>query len=163
VVLEGAETRLSILAPDEDWADGKWPAMALWSPTSPTLYFRQDGDVWTWTPSAGRKRFMNDVTWYHPTISPDGRYLAYHVKVGDGTETYLVDLSGDRKPVRIGSGAYPVFLGATQLWYLRDGLSGGCEGFSEPKEVIYDASDGSEVQSDIHVVLAAWPSTNSNK
>ena len=165
VVFEGDQAKLSMLAPDSDWRDGAFPAMAVWSPTSSTLYFRQSADIWRWTPGKGKQRFLPGISWYSPTISADGAHLAYEAdRAGGGIDVHLLDLRGESGPVRVGpGGSSPVFLDATRLWYQRAGAAGGCEGSSEPTEVIRDIVTGSEVATDASAILAVWPSTSANR
>ncbi len=104
LVLEGETTQMSILPPSGDWPTGEHPAMAVWSPTSETLFYRQGGDVWTWTSGSTAELYLPGVTWYHPSISPDGSLLAYAVARPDGPfhDVYLVDLAQGGSPQLIG-------------------------------------------------------------
>ena len=145
------------------WPQGTQPAMALWSPTSETLYYRKNGDVWKWTASVGAQRFLPGVSWYYPTISADGARLAYAALRPDGLHNvYLVDLVHGGSPQLIGKGArnLPVFLNSTQLWYRSEG-QGVC-GPSGDQPLVYDLADGSEASSIIDFVGSVWPSTSSN-
>ena len=164
VIFKGRETLLSIVPPNLEWAHQEnRPSMAVWSPVSPTLYWSRGGDVWRWTPDGGPQRFIAGVSWFDPTISPDGRYLAYAAYNTDlKSHVYLVDLSGDAIPHKIGDGqrAEPRFLNSTQLWY-QVGGSGGCAGPGNPDRV-YNVTSGSEDGSIIEYVRAAWPATSAN-
>ena len=164
LIFRGAEERLSILPPPGWWKEGRQPVFALWSPTAAALYWSQGGDVWRWTPDAGRQRFLEGVTWWDPTISADGRYLAYAERHEDGGRdgVYLVDLVDGGGPRRIGNGdrGEPRFLNATQLW-LQASNGGGCAGPMPPGTWIYDVSSGQESDSIIASVVAAWPATSS--
>jgi hypothetical protein len=75
---------------------------------------------------------------------------------------YLVDLTGDAAPHKIGDGqrAEPRFLNSTQLWYQADD-NGGCTGGPNVYR-IYNVTSGSEDGSIIEYVLAAWPATSAN-
>jgi hypothetical protein len=145
------------------WPPGTQPAMVLWSPTSETLYYRQNGDVWKWTEGAGAQKFLPGVSWYYPTISADGAHLAYAVLRSDGLHNvYLVDLAHGGSPQLIGKGArnLPVFLNSTQLWYRSEGQGVCGPGGDQP--LVYDVTDGSEASSIIDFVASVWPSTSSN-
>ncbi|HET9780420.1 MAG TPA: hypothetical protein VFR33_01460 [Candidatus Dormibacteraeota bacterium] len=145
------------------WPQGTQPAMALWAPTSETLYYRQGGDVWKWTASTGAQRFLPGVSWYYPTISADGAHLAYAALRPDGLHNvYLVDLVHGGSPQLIGKGArnLPVFLNSTQLWYRSEGQ--GICGPSGDQPLVYDLTDGSEASSIVDFVGSVWPSTSSN-
>jgi len=164
VIFKGREALLSIVPPNLEWAhQGNAPSMAVWSPISPTLYWSRSGDVWRWTPEGGQQRFIAGVSWFDPTISADGRYLAYAALNTDlKSHVYLVDLTGDAVPHRIGDGqrAEPRFLNSTQLWYLAGGTL-GCVGPAN-RYRIYNVTSGSEDGSIIESVFAAWPATSAS-
>jgi hypothetical protein len=164
VIFKGREALLSIVPPNLEWAHQEnAPSMAAWSPISSTLYWSRAGDVWRWTPEGGQQRFIAGVSWFDPTISADGRYLAYAALNTDlKSHIYLVDLTGDAVPHRIGDGqrAEPRFLNSTQLWYQADD-NGGCTGGPNVYR-IYNVTSGSEDGSIIEYVLAAWPATSAN-
>ena len=162
LVIEGETAVLSVLPPSEGWQAGSHPAMAVWSPTSETLYYRQGSDVWQRTAGSDPEPFLEGVIWSHPTITPDGNYLAYAVAREDGLhDVYLVDLAHDGSPQRIGeSRNQPVFLNSTQLWYRTEG-QGMC-GPSGDEPRIYDVTDSMEFPSTISRVVAVWPATSSN-
>ncbi|HYM96480.1 MAG TPA: hypothetical protein VET26_04210, partial [Candidatus Sulfotelmatobacter sp.] len=167
LLMQGATTVLKVTPPGSvpqgGWAQGAQPAMAVWSPTSEELYYRQGGDVWKWTPTHGAERFLSGVAWYYPSISSDGNHLAYAVVRSDGLHNvYLVDLVNGGAPRLIGNGArnLPVFLNGSQLWYRSEGQ--GICGPGGDKPLVYDLSDGSEAPSIIDFVGSVWPATSSN-
>ncbi len=162
LVLEGNQVKLT-LAPQGQWPQAMQPAMAVWSPTSDTLYYRKDGSVWRWTAAGGARVFLSGVAWYYPTISADGTHLAYAVLRADGLHSvYLVDLAHGGSPQLIGRGArnLPVFVNSTQLWYRSEGQGICGPGGDQP--LIYELGDGSEAPSIIDFVGSVWPSTSSN-
>ena len=167
LVLQDDQTQLLLTPPGQlppgGWAQGTQPAMAVWSPTSETLYYRKDSGVWRWTAGAGATSFLPGVNWYYPTISADGNHLAYSVVRADGLHNvYLVDLAHGGSPQLIGKSArnLPAFLNSTQLWY-RSEAQGICgPGGNAP--FIYDLADGSEAPSIIDFVGSVWPATSSN-
>ena len=163
VVLEGNRVALRVAPDSAPWTRGDQPAMALWSPTSDTLYYRKAGDVWLWTPAHGPQIFLPGVAWYYPTISPDGRHLAYAVAGADGLhDTYLVDLQTGGSPQRIGNGHrnLPAFLNSTQLWFKSE--SQGICGPGGNQPLVYDLGDGSESSTIVDMPIAVWPATSSN-
>lgn len=165
LVVEGETSVLSMVPPSAGWPQGGYPAMAVWSPTSETLFYRSGSDIWQWTPSGGAQRYLTGVNWLHPTISPDGSHLAYSVLRPDGLHNvYLVDLAHGGSPQLIGKGArkLPVFLNSTQLWFRSEGEDFGCAGSSGEKPLIYNLSDSSEAPSIIDRVITVWPATSSN-
>jgi hypothetical protein len=103
LVFKGREALLSIVPPHVEWARGNEPYHAVWSPISPTLYWTRKGDVWRWTPDGGQQIFIAGVSWFDPTISADGRYLAYSAPRADGKPiVFLVDLTKGAVPHKIG-------------------------------------------------------------
>ena len=164
-MVDGGTVVFSVLPPAGDWTETNWPAMAVWSPTGDALYYRQGTDIWKWMSGATAQRFLKGVTWYYPTISPDGRFLAYAVDIPNYLhDVYLVDLAHGGSPKRIGSGAhnYPVFLNNSQLWLMAESLNTGCGDGSQLKPMVYNVISGTEAPSIIDWVYSAWPATSSN-
>jgi len=162
VAVEGQTPLLSVVPPSAGWPQGAHPAMAVWSPTSETLYYRRGTDVWKWTPGSDPERYLPGVSWSYPTITPDGGHLAYTAASPDGTpDTYLIDLAHGGSPQMIGKGARtsPVFLNSTQLWFKP--VDTGCIS-SLHQPLIYNIADGSEAPSIIDRVITVWPATSSN-
>ena len=164
LVLAGDAEKLSIVAPKGDWGQDAWPAMAVWSPLATDLYFRQGTDVWHWTPADGKSLALPGIRWSRPTISADGRFIAYEAGPVDGArDVYLLDNAGVEDPVKVGEGgSEPAFLDARHLWLVRDRGPVGCEGGAEPRFVIRDVTTGAETPSDILRVFRVWPATSSN-
>ena len=162
VVLAGGQGVLRISAPAAGWG-AAGPKMAVWAPASETLYYAWAKDVWRWTPQQGAQRFLTGVSWYYPTISADGRYLAYATVDAAGLHTvYLDDLYAGTAPRAIGAGHrdLPVFLNSTQLWYRTEGQGVCGPGGDQPR--VYDVTDGSESASLVQMPVAVWPATSSN-
>lgn len=154
LVLSGHVPVFSLTAPGGVWPAGSNPAMAVWSPTSDTLYYRQGDNVWKWVRGGPPVLFLPGVRWYHPTISPDGVHLAYSAAQPDGSRrVYVADLARGGAPQQVGSGArsHPVFVNDTQLWYHSDGVD------EEP--LVYNVADGSESPSALAAVYLVWPGT----
>ena len=162
-VAEGHDLRVSLVPPgDGGWAENQYPAMALWAPTSPTLFYRQDDDVMRWTPAGGVEPFLPGVHWTSPSLTPDGTHLAYAVPNGTGHDVFLMDPTSPGSQRRIATGrAAPVFLNDRQLWYVSES-SGDCTGGGEPKRLIYDIETGKEAASIVDSVAFVWPGTSSN-
>jgi hypothetical protein len=155
-VFEGTTTVLSLVPPSGGWAPGEHPAMAVWSPTSETLYYRQGGDVWRWTSGGGSSVFLPGVNWSYPTITPDGGHLAYQ---DEDQFVHLVDLAGGGDSQLIGEAREkPAFLNGTQLWYTTPNIHGCATGGEVP--VVYDIVSGSEFPSIIDWVRYVWPGTS---
>lgn len=162
VGLHGLDQVFMFRPPGGNWPDATYPAMPLWSVTDEVLYYRRDGSVWSWTPTDGEQLFLDGVGWQFPTMSPDGRYLAYVVPQDDGShDAFLIDLQEGGAPELIGEQrTMPVFLTATQLWFKSESGS-GCVTQQED-ELIYDVNESAESRSIIDWVRAVWPATSSN-
>lgn len=164
LVIEGQRVVLSDISPTVAPSSVTRPLMALWSPTSETLYYKKGGSIWRWTPSGGSQRFLSGVDWASASISPDGAHLAYAVEGSDGlSDTYLVDLAHGGQPVRIGKGhrTGPVFLNATQLWLIPQ-AGGGCTGPAPTGPLVYNVTNGTESPSIIDNVRLVWPATGTH-
>jgi hypothetical protein len=135
--------------------------MAVWKPAGDALYFWYAGDVWRWTP-AGPEKFLPGVSWSYPTISPDGRHLAYAAaRLGGLHDIFLADLVVGGPPRLIARGrTAPVFLDSTQLWYRSDAPQACGPGAGRP--LLYDLRDGTESASVIDQPLSIWPGTSSS-
>jgi hypothetical protein len=165
VVVGGETIELSVIPPSAGWPPEAHPMMAVWSPTSETLYYRQGGDTWKWTDGPDPQLFLPNVSWINPTISADGAHLAYSVLRPDGLlhDVFLVDLAHGGTPQRIGDGRrMPVFVNSSQLWFKSEATDYGCGGTLGEQPLIYNVVDGTEAPSIIEWVQKVWPSTSSN-
>jgi len=162
IVFQGNEQRLALVPPSGGWPRGTQPEMAIWSPNSEALFYRQNGDVWQWTAAYGAQRYLPGVNWYYPTFSADGSHLAYAVPRSDGIhDIYMIDMAHGGTPQLLkGARNFPVFLNSTQLWYWTEGQ--GICGASMDHALIYDITDGSEAATIIDQVTGIWPATSSS-
>jgi hypothetical protein len=164
LVLHGSKVLLKLVPPAGGWVAGGEPAMPLWSPTDDTLFYRQKGDVWTWSPETGARIFLPHTAWCYPTISPDGRHLAYGAPHSpDGQyNVYLADLTGPLAPQAIGKGSRnaPAFLSTNLLWYRAWTQTTCFSSGSQP--LVFDRSDGSESATLLDQVYNLWPATSSD-
>lgn len=164
LVFQGNKQVLAVRPPSGGWPNGlaAQPMMAVWSPASQTLYYRQNGSVWKWTQAGGKQLYLKGINWYYPTFSPDGSHLAYSLVRSDGLHnTYLIDVAHGGSPKVIGKGPrnQPVFLDSSQIFYRSEG-NGIC-GPSGNLPLIYDITSGSESSSAIDFVFQIWPATSS--
>jgi hypothetical protein len=161
-IFQGHQQMTSLVPPSGGWPKGAQPEMAVWSPTSETLFYRQNGDVWQWTQAGGAQRYLPGVNWYYPTFSPSGSHLAYSVPRADGLhDIFLIDLAHSGSPQLIkGARNLPYFLNSTQIWYWSEG-NGIC-GPSADHPLVYDITNGSEASTIIDQLVAVWPATSSN-
>jgi hypothetical protein len=148
-------------APKAGWGPLDGPSMAVWSPVSNTLYYRQQGNIWRWTPSAGAVKFTAGVNWIDPSISPDGRYIVYMVRASNGTPTvHLMDAATGQVLAQLGGAGHdwPFFLTNNLIWFHSD--VSGCAGGAAPTNSIYDLNDHTETASAIDWVSSTWPATS---
>ena len=162
VVVGGHEVRFAVEPPTDGWGTGKFPLMAVWSPVGDTLYYRKGSDVFEWTPNGGSRRVLDSVPWLYPTITPDGRHLAYALETSDHSyDVYHASMTNLADATLIARDrTNPVFLNNRQLWYQTVG--GGCGGTETPKPRVYDIRTGGEATSIIVSVDTIWPGTSSN-
>jgi hypothetical protein len=134
--------------------------MAVWNPVSDALYYTQQGSVWTWTEAGGATVLHDAVRWLDPTVSPDGKNIAYAVRDAKGRPTvHLMDPGSGVPTASISSGArmQPYFLTNDLLW-MRSAES-GCTG-SGPATYVYDLRKRTEGRSIIDAVRATWPAAS---
>jgi hypothetical protein len=168
VVLDGTHPVLKLTPPTRGWASGAEPSNPVWSPVRDTLFYQQNGRIWTWTPGGGAQQFLAGVSWCYPTVSADGRYLAYGALRADGLyDATLLELKSGQVPQAIGKGPrnLPVFLNSNLLWYQTwsHAVCGGGDGSNGPKlagqPLVYDTTDGSEAPTLLDQVFEVWPAT----
>lgn len=161
-IFQGKQQVTALVPPSGGWPKGTQPEMAVWSPTSETLFYRQNGDVWQWTPAGGAQRYLAGVNWYYPTFSPTGSHLAYSVPRSDGLhDMFLIDVARGGSPQLIKVARnFPTFLNSSQLWYWTESQGICGPGIGQP--LVYDITNGSEAASIIEQVVAIWPATSSN-
>jgi hypothetical protein len=158
VVADGAVAKVEFQPPADGARDpATIPTFAIWSPVEEVLYFRLGDDVMRWTPAEGQELFMADTPWFNPSMTADGRYLAYVVD----SDLYLVDFEGDATPRLIHPGVLrPVFVNDAQLWF-EEAPSNGC--ITDERQVrVYDVRDGSVAPSIVEWVQEVWPATSAN-
>lgn len=161
LVTDRSKVLFKLAPPLGGWRLGTEPQAPFWAPRSDKLYYWWNGQIRTWTPSSGERSFLPNAQWCFPTISPDGRYLAYAALGADGHfATNIVDLSRNPSSQTIGTGPRNAggFLNAGQLWYRAwTGMQctyGGNQG------LVYETTDGSESASLIDRLYNTRPSTS---
>jgi hypothetical protein len=146
--------------PAAGWGPGGGPRMAVWSPVLEQLYYEQQGNLWTWTPSRGASQLKSGVRWVDPAISPDGKRIAYAVRGTDGRSiVHLMDAASgaDKGTVSADSRKRPFFLTNDLIWLKGD--ERGCT-INQKSTFVYDLRDQTETQSSLEKVWATWPSTS---
>jgi hypothetical protein len=150
----------ALLPPGAGWGRLGGPRMAVWSPVSDQLFYEQQGNVWHWTPAAGASQFKSGVSWIDPTISPDGKRIAYAVRAANGASiVHIIDSStgADQGTVSTDGRSRPFFLSDDLLWIKGD--QKGCA-TGNRSTFVYDLRDQTETQSSLDQVWATWPATS---
>lgn len=162
LVFAGMEKQLAQRPPAGGWPYGKWPAFPVWTPDGSTLYFRSGGHGWQWNLGGGRHPFAPAADWRYPTITPDGRHLAWARIREDGFhDIYLMDMFVGGQPKLIARrSTTPAFLNDDQLWFVREGR--GVCGTGANDRVIYSVTERTTAGSIIQGVWGIWPATSSN-
>src|SRR5258708_2191883 len=89
--------------------------MAAWSRTSDRLYYRDAAGVHSWDPPATLGTLASGLIWYSPSVSPDGRDVAYTVSPDTGPHVEVRDLVTNTVRVLLGTRAAPFFVSSTTL------------------------------------------------
>ena len=146
--------------PAAGWGPQGGPRMAVWSPTSNRLYYEQQGNLWTWTPTRGVSQLKSGLKWIDPAISPDGKRIAYAVRGADGLSiVHVMDAATgtDQGTVSSEGRKRPFFLTNDLIWLKGD--ERGCT-VNLRTVFVYDLRDQTETQSSLDQVWATWPSTS---
>jgi hypothetical protein len=159
VIVEGGAVRFTLRPPAAGWPGNDFVDWAMWSRTSTTLFFSRAAGVFEWTPADGAQLLLPGVRWRYPTMSPDGRYLAYAVPRSETLrDVYLVDLARGTQPELLHTDrTIPRFLNSQQLWYAVSSQL-GCVPLAGSSKV-YDILDRAEYASDIQRVSGVWSPT----
>jgi WD40-like Beta Propeller Repeat len=159
-VLSNQAAAFALIPPAAGWGQAGGPRMALWSPVSGQLYYEQQGNVWRWTTAAGAARFRTGLSWIDPTISPDGKRIAYSVRGSNGVSIVrIIDATSgaDLGTESTDGRSHPFFLTDDLLW-VRGDQSGCATG--NRSTFVYDLRDQTETQSSLAQVWATWPATS---
>jgi hypothetical protein len=135
---------------------------AVWSPTSDTLYFRKAHHIYRWSPDTEATLIQRDLDWRHPTVSPDGRSLAYAASNNEGgDDIYLADPAhlDQARPIARNA-SLPVFLNDARLWFKNESPFGCGEGVP-PRQSVYNLTASTTATTVITEVLSVWPATTS--
>ena len=90
--------------------------MAAWSRTSDRLYYRDQTGVHTWDPPSSVGTLVAGLSWFSPSVSPDGRFVAYAVNMGDQPHVEVRDLVSNKVQVIPGVRGAPLFVGGSMFF-----------------------------------------------
>ena len=150
----------ALIPPTAGWGKAGGPRMAVWSPVSGQLFYLQQGNVWRWSTATGAVRFRTGVSWIDPTISPDGKRIAYGVRgPTGGSIVHIIDAAtgADLGAVSTDARSHPFFLTDDLIWVRGD--QQGCAAGNR-STFVFDLRDQTETQSSLAQVWATWPSTS---
>jgi hypothetical protein len=144
-------------SPSTDFQAPGFATMPIWSRGVDRLYFRDGNGVRRWDPSGTVTTLLPGLRWYEPSISPDGRTIAFDVLDAQrNPRVQLLDLQTVKvravpTPMRM----HPMFASAGLLLYGRadpNGPSGASQGVSA-----YNLSTGLETTLPYAILLDVWP------
>jgi hypothetical protein len=146
-------------SPSSDFRGPGFATMPLWSRGVDRLYFRDGNGVRRWDPSGTVTTLVAGLRWYEPSISPDGRAIAYVVlDAQSNPRVELLDLQTLKvralpSPLRW----RPMFASAGLLLY------GKADGNGLPGQGVfaYDLNTGLETELPYATLLDVWPSPDS--
>jgi hypothetical protein len=142
-------------SPSTDFKAPGFATMAVWSRGADRLLFRDDAGVRRWDPSGTVTTLMPGLKWSDPSISPDGRTVAYEVVDAQANpRVQLLDLQSLAiQPLTSAFRWRPMFASAGLLLYIRadgNGLPG--QGVSA-----YNLTSKLETALPFAILLDAWP------
>ncbi|HVC74988.1 MAG TPA: hypothetical protein VND96_00565 [Candidatus Micrarchaeaceae archaeon] len=159
-VVSSRAAAFALIPPAAGWGQMGGPRMAVWSPVSDQLFYEQQGNVWRWSAATGAARFRTSVSWIDPTISPDGKRIAYSVRGSNGVSiVHIIDATSgaDLGTVSTDGRSNPFFLTDDFIWVSAD--QRGCAAGNR-STFVYDLRDQTETQSSLAQVWATWPATS---
>lgn len=136
--------------------------MATWSSQVSTLYWHDAEGIESWDPHAGSGIFIKGLTWYRPSVSPNGRLIAYtaldaqskpHIEVRDLAAGTVRILPGTMR-------ADPMFWSDTVLLQRGSSANVGAPGppyFSSGRVYAVDLSTNRESLMPFAAPLDRWP------
>lgn len=143
-------------SPSSDLRAPGFTTMPVWARGMDQLYFRDGNGLRHWDPSGTVTTLVSGLRWYEPSISPDGRTIAYMVLDAQASpRVELLDLQtlkAQALPSRLRWN--PMFASSGLLLYIRADASG------QPAQGVfaYDLNSGLETALPYAVLLDVWPS-----
>jgi hypothetical protein len=165
-VVSHHEGVFAIAPPSEGWAPQQALTTAFWSPVADKLYFDQLGGIWTWTPAGGASQLVPRLSWAHPAMSPDGKYIAYVSGPSNNPTVHLMnpETGADQGQIGAGQRVMPKFLNKDLIW-MKFAVGDGSPANTacsqpRPQSYIYDLRNRTEYSSILDWVSATWPATS---
>lgn len=118
----------------------KDPTMATWSADGARMYLRTVDGARVWLSETGRSDSLRGgARWFNPTVSPDGKLLAYDTGSDrSGVRVRVLDLKSRSTKVVAGAGRFkPVFASGRALWVQRVKACSVCPGLTEPVNEVF--------------------------
>lgn len=122
--------------------------MTAWSRTGDRLYYRDAGGVHSWDPPSTVAAVATGLAWFSPTVSPDGKLVAYTVNLDAQPHVEVRDLVTNKVRTLPGIRGAPFFVSSTTLIvgvYEPSNQQGpGTLPYSPTGAVLYDLNTGVE-------------------
>ncbi len=148
-------------SPSSDFGSAEFATMAAWARHGDRLYFRDGTGIRTWDPTEMVTTLVAGLKWFHPSISPDGRSIAYSVfdQAAPGAPRFphveLRDLqSGTAHAVGQPLRYHPFFLTSSVVLY---GEADPQSGFPAQRSFALDLRTGQETELPFAFVTDVWP------
>jgi hypothetical protein len=133
--------------------------MAAWSRQDPhRLFYRDMAGVHTWDPPSAVGTLVSGMSWYTPSVSPDGRFVAYAIYEREQPHVEVRDLVSNKVQVIPGIRAAPVFV--TDRYLFQAEYAPGQSGpyFQTGREFIVDIRTSVETPLSVNAKpIDIWP------
>jgi len=151
-----SDGRVVWASPSSDIQSPAFATMAVWSRGVDRLYFRDGNGLRTWDPSGTVTTLVPGLRWYEPSISPDGRAIAYMVLDAQGNpRVALLDLQTLKTRALSSLRQGPFFASAGLLLYGRADANGPPG--AAPGVFAYNLNTGLETALPYDILLDVWP------
>ncbi len=142
-------------SPSSDFRAPGFATMPVWSQGVDRLLFRDGNGVRAWDPSGTVTTLVPGLRWYEPSISPDGRTIAYEVLDAQANpRVELVDLQNLKvKALPSLLRWRPMFASAGLLLYIR----ADANGLPGRGVFAYNLTTGLETALPYAILLDVWP------